>query len=141
MKRIPRWMVCYDCGFKFPFMSAKIESLPDMTTENRLPRHDDGSHVIQCPNCGIWEEEGRDGEDEQRHRFSYSPPRAIYQIQLGTRCPGYGYRCWGFGAIRRRQNTAYVKDEMNYVTCCGECFQGIQEYWQERWDEYWSSVL
>ena len=42
---------------------------------------------------------------------------------------------------RRRQNTMYEDDESNYVTCCAECFEEIEAYWQERWDEYNSGRL
>ena len=42
---------------------------------------------------------------------------------------------------RRRQNTMYEDDESNYVTCCAECFEEIEAYWQERWDEYYSGRL
>ena len=42
---------------------------------------------------------------------------------------------------RRRQNTAYVDDEMNYVTVCPQCFEEIEEIWKERWAEYYSECL
>ena len=47
----------------------------------------------------------------------------------------------GSEAKRRRQSTAYVNDELNFVIACDDCFKEIEEYWMERWDDYWSSVL
>ena len=55
-------------------------------------------------------------------------------------CKGYSGICFNKGK-RRRQNTAYVDDELNYVFACDKCFEEIQEYWKERWSEYWSMVL
>ena len=42
---------------------------------------------------------------------------------------------------RRHMHTAYVDDEMNYVTCCWECFDIIEDYWDEQWDDYNSGRL
>jgi hypothetical protein len=42
---------------------------------------------------------------------------------------------------RRHQNTRYVDDESNYVTVCDQCFEEIEEYWKERWAEYYSGCL
>lgn len=42
---------------------------------------------------------------------------------------------------RRRQNTMYEEDASNYVTCCMECFEEVQAYWDERWEEYNSGRL
>jgi hypothetical protein len=41
----------------------------------------------------------------------------------------------------RVQNTAYCKDYMNYIITCKECFIETEEYWKERWDEYYSQIL
>lgn len=43
--------------------------------------------------------------------------------------------------IRRRQNTQYMHEESNWVTCCDECFEEIEEYWAERWAEYYNGRL
>ena len=62
-------------------------------------------------------------------------------------CPGYGFgqcqecRKWLCYPKRCRQSTMYQDDESNYVTCCADCFEKIEEYWVERWEEYWSSRL
>jgi len=42
---------------------------------------------------------------------------------------------------RRRQHTMYVDDELNYVTCCLECFKRVQEHWADMWEEYWRNCL
>jgi len=42
---------------------------------------------------------------------------------------------------RRRQNTAYVEAEQNYITCCAECFERVEEEWRERWDEYYANCM
>jgi hypothetical protein len=64
------------------------------------------------------------------------------------KCCGHphGGPCEGPVKIRR-QNTQYHWDEKsgdpdpNLVTCCDLHFKEIQEYWSERWAEYWSGVL
>ena len=43
--------------------------------------------------------------------------------------------------IRRRQNTQYIQEESNWVTCCDECFEEVEEYWAERWAEYYNGRL
>lgn len=57
----------------------------------------------------------------------------------------FGYcgmcRQWFVYPKRRRMNTQYADDEANYITVCAVCFEEIEEYWQERWDEYWSGRL
>lgn len=49
-------------------------------------------------------------------------------------------RCWrcqtGWGVTRRRQNTAYSKDELNFAVLCPACHVENAEYWAERWIEY-----
>ena len=37
---------------------------------------------------------------------------------------------------RRRMNTAYVDDDSNWMISCLPCFDEMEEYWQERWDDY-----
>lgn len=45
------------------------------------------------------------------------------------------------GVKRRRQNTAYQDEESNYITVCRECFDEVEEYWDERWKEYHNSIF
>jgi hypothetical protein len=42
---------------------------------------------------------------------------------------------------RRRQNTAYVEDERNWVVACDDCFEEIEEYWNKMWREYYGVIL
>ena len=54
-------------------------------------------------------------------------------------CPRCGR--WFKYPKRRRQSTQYEDEESNYVTCCAECFEEIEEYWAERWAEYYAGRL
>ena len=49
--------------------------------------------------------------------------------------------CKKDGAEKRRQNTAYYNDEENFAILCPDCQKDADEYWQERWDEYYSGCL
>ena len=42
---------------------------------------------------------------------------------------------------RRRQNTMYVNEENNYATLCADCQKDADEYWTERWAEYYAGCL
>lgn len=56
---------------------------------------------------------------------------------LGT-CPN----CARERIIRKRRlNTAYTHDEDNWVECCSDCYQMMYEYYEERWEEYYSMCL
>ena len=50
-------------------------------------------------------------------------------------------RCGQLGATRRRQNTAYNDDSMNWNTLCEDCQKNVDEYWADMWDEYYGSRL
>lgn len=54
-------------------------------------------------------------------------------------CPG----CARFKASieRRRQLSQYHNDESNWLTACQDCNDEADEYWRERWQEYYSGVL
>lgn len=43
--------------------------------------------------------------------------------------------------IRRRQNTAYVHEESNWITVCDTCFEDVEEYWKEMWEQYYGGRL
>ena len=43
--------------------------------------------------------------------------------------------------VRRRQNTQYIQEESNWVTCCDDCFEEVEEYWAEHWAEYYNGRL
>ena len=42
---------------------------------------------------------------------------------------------------RRRQNTAYVEDERNFVILCDDCNETNEAYWKEQWEDFYSMVL
>lgn len=42
---------------------------------------------------------------------------------------------------RRRLNTAYVDEELNYMTSCLDCYREIVEYYKERWADYYHGLL
>lgn len=54
-------------------------------------------------------------------------------------CHGVSEPCFRLGK-RRRQMTAYCKDEMNWVFVCPTCLYDINEHWKDMWDEYYSMV-
>jgi hypothetical protein len=54
-------------------------------------------------------------------------------------CQGAQGPCFRRGK-RRRQYTAYVKDELNWVFMCDECARINDEYWQEMWQDYYNVV-
>jgi predicted oxidoreductase len=41
----------------------------------------------------------------------------------------------------RRMNTRYEDENSNWITSCLECFLESEDYWKERWDEYYSGCL
>lgn len=41
---------------------------------------------------------------------------------------------------RRKRNTAFNDDENNYIEVCFECWQEDCQYWDERWNDYWSDI-
>ena len=50
-------------------------------------------------------------------------------------------RCKKRGAKRRPQLTQYLDEELNWDCLCESCQEGADEYWQERWDEYYSGLM
>jgi hypothetical protein len=42
--------------------------------------------------------------------------------------------------IKRRQRTAYVNDESNFVMLCEEHHKENDEYWNEQWEEYYRDL-
>lgn len=43
--------------------------------------------------------------------------------------------------VKYRQNTCYEDEESNFVTLCSICTKINDEYWEERWAEYYSMLL
>lgn len=42
---------------------------------------------------------------------------------------------------RRRQSTAYVDDQQNFVLACETCYEEVESYWEERWQDYYRDIL
>jgi len=61
-------------------------------------------------------------------------------IKVAPFCHGAEGPCFHKGK-KRRQNTAYVNDTMNWVFYCDNCAAINDERWQERWDEYYSGCM
>jgi len=56
----------------------------------------------------------------------------------GIPCQGFQGPCKSKNATRQPQNTAYVKEERNWVTMCPRCAADNEAEWAERWAEYYS---
>lgn len=50
-------------------------------------------------------------------------------------------RCHINRGHRRRQHTSYVDDKLNWARLCNECQADADEYWKERWDEYYAGLM
>lgn len=55
-------------------------------------------------------------------------------------CRGYNDICFNIGK-KRRQRTAYVDDELNWIFLCNDCMKYNQEYWNEMWNDYYRQVI
>lgn len=79
---------------------------------------------ISCPRCGEW--------------F----PKMPWTIRM-LRFPGpHGWLdAWKLSVRRRRQNTSYENERRNWVTCCKDCFEEIEEQWADQWADYYSGRL
>jgi hypothetical protein len=51
---------------------------------------------------------------------------------------GYCGMCnrWLVYPNRRHMSTMYIDEESNYITVCADCFDYVEEIWEERWSEY-----
>ena len=41
----------------------------------------------------------------------------------------------------RRMSTMFSDEKDNITICCEECFRDIEEYWKERWADYWAGIM
>lgn len=41
---------------------------------------------------------------------------------------------------RQRMNCQYHDEESNWITCCQDCFEEIQRYWDDMWREYYAGL-
>ena len=58
--------------------------------------------------------------------------------QEAPRCPCCEKPNDGTVALRR-ENTAYCEDINNWLISCRDCFDERDEYWNERWEDYYAS--
>ena len=64
----------------------------------------------------------------------------MLQVSRGSPCTGFDSPC-GKPARFRRQNTQYAEEISNWVCMCDDCFDKNEEYWTDRWEEYYSGIL
>ena len=55
-------------------------------------------------------------------------------------CQGHENLCTNNG-IRRRCNTKYIDDELNYMVLCDDCFESVQAYWADMWSDYYADCM
>lgn len=70
-----------------------------------------------------------------KYRITYRLHQTLIKIKLPL-CRGVEEPCFRKGK-RRHQNTAYADDERNYIFTCSNCLDIINEYWNERWQDYY----
>ena len=56
-------------------------------------------------------------------------------------CPFCGRCHLPWNVKRRRLNTLYADDKQNYMTSCKSVYEDTIAYYQERWEDYHSSIL
>ncbi len=106
---------------------------------NHLMRHVDKISVIRSL-TGEDLDTMADSEPEMfRHLILHMAPRVGWVVHKAV-CQGIDGPCNG-EATRRRQSTAYVDKEKNYVTMCDSCFEYTEEGWRQRRDEYYGGCL
>ena len=55
-------------------------------------------------------------------------------------CPQCG-RWFRYTRKKRRRNTAYCEDELNWLYSCRECYEYDCDYFEELWKDYYSGIL
>lgn len=63
------------------------------------------------------------------------------QGDLRVQCEGFDGPCDSLKAKRRHKGTAYIDDELNYVTICDSCYEKEREYWDDMWREYYAGCM
>ena len=56
-------------------------------------------------------------------------------------CKGWEGPCKNTNAVRYHMNTVYVINDNNYKNLCPECQEACDEYWDERWKEYYAGIM
>lgn len=42
---------------------------------------------------------------------------------------------------RRRLNTNYYNDDLNFLTSCQQCYEDTLAYYAERWQDYYANCM
>ena len=52
-------------------------------------------------------------------------------------------RCesWFVYPKKRRTNTAYENDALNFTVECKMCYEHTEAYWEEMWKDYYNKLL
>ena len=62
-----------------------------------------------------------------------------FRTVTGVKCEGY--KCRSMNATTYRQRTFYVDEKLNWATLCPKCRIQNDEYWNERWAEYYAGCM
>ena len=86
---------------------------------------------LTCPNCGCIIVASL-----QRGQTTFSCPYCLVRFERCPRCKWYSptVTLW-------RTTSHYERKEDNYTVCCESCFKEIEEYWQERWEDYHNDII
>ena len=82
-------------------------------------------------------------QDNLKNRlFHPYDKRNMFQRLFGyCNCPCHK-RHWLIYPKTIRQNTSYIEEKSNWITCCEEYFENvIVPYWENMWDDYYSQCL
>ena len=63
----------------------------------------------------------------------------IEELRRPPRCPCCGVQRTDVST--KRQRTAYSDSSSNYFTGCSDCQTANTEYWNERWEDYYSNLI
>lgn len=55
-------------------------------------------------------------------------------------CNGFDGECGCKTARWRRQNTQYIDRRANWVFMCDDCYAANEDFWAERWRDYYASM-
>jgi hypothetical protein len=70
------------------------------------------------------------------HNCGKEAPKPTYECQC---CKSEGID--NVPATKERQNTSYEDDERNWAILCEKHHEENDQYWAERWREYWADRL
>ncbi len=68
----------------------------------------------------------------------YRKPRGFFKILFGY-CPWCG-RWFRWSVKTSRRHTQYCDEASNWLTACRECHEEDDAYYDELWNDYYSSI-